>query len=393
MSNVYENSLKLHKELKGKISTELKAPLENKEQLALMYSPGVAEPCRQIAKDKNNVFEYTWKSNTVAVVSNGTAVLGLGDIGPEAGLPVMEGKCALFKAFAGVNAVPLVIDATEVDDVVRFVKQVAPTFGGINLEDISAPKCIEIERRLKKELDIPVFHDDQHGTAIVTLAGLINALKLVGKKPEDCVAVISGVGAAGSSIIRMIKNYGISDIYGFNSRGVLRKSDMDSYSNELYKELAEITNKNDEDISFEDAMKKADIFIGVSVADKVTQDMVRNMKKDPIIFAMANPDPEIPYDKAKEAGARVVGTGRSDYPNQVNNVLAFPGLFKGALSVRAKEINEEMKLAAAEAIASLVSDEELNDEYVIPSPFDPRVAEEVAKRVAQKAVDMGVINK
>lgn len=393
MSNVYENSLKLHKELKGKISTELKAPLENKEQLALMYSPGVAEPCRQIAKDKNNVFEYTWKSNTVAVVSNGTAVLGLGDIGPEAGLPVMEGKCALFKAFAGVNAVPLVIDATEVDDVVRFVKQVAPTFGGINLEDISAPKCIEIERRLKKELDIPVFHDDQHGTAIVTLAGLINALKLVGKKPEDCVAVISGVGAAGSSIIRMIKNYGISDIYGFNSRGVLRKSDMDSYSNELYKELAEITNKNDEDISFEDAMKKADIFIGVSVADKVTQDMVRNMKKDPIIFAMANPNPEIPYDKAKEAGARVVGTGRSDYPNQVNNVLAFPGLFKGALSVRAKEINEEMKLAAAEAIASLVSDEELNDEYVIPSPFDPRVAEEVAKRVAQKAVDMGVINK
>lgn len=393
MSNVYENSLKLHKELKGKISTELKAPLENKEQLSLMYSPGVAEPCRQIAKDKKNVFEYTWKSNTVAVVSNGTAVLGLGNIGPEAGLPVMEGKCALFKAFAGVNAVPLVIDATEVDDVVRFVKQVSPTFGGINLEDISAPKCIEIERRLKEELDIPVFHDDQHGTAIVTLAGLINALKLVGKKPQDCVAVVSGVGAAGSSIIRMIRSYGVSNIYGFNSKGVLRKSDIDTYRNQLYKELAEITNLNDEEISFEEAMKKADIFIGVSVADKVSEDMVKNMKKDPIIFAMANPDPEIQYDKAKKAGARVVGTGRSDYPNQVNNVLAFPGLFKGALSVRAKEINEEMKLAAAEAIASLVSDQELNEDYVIPSPFDPRVAEEVAKRVAQKAVEMGVINK
>ena len=393
MSNVYEKSLKLHKELKGKISTELKAPLETKEQLALMYSPGVAEPCRQIAKDKNDVFEYTWKSNTVAVVSNGTAVLGLGDIGPEAGLPVMEGKCALFKAFAGVDAVPLVIDATEVDEVVKFVKQVAPTFGGINLEDISAPKCVEIERRLKEELDIPVFHDDQHGTAIITLAGLINALKLVGKKAEDCVAVVSGVGAAGSSIIRMIKDYGISNIYGFNSRGVLRKSEKDTYDNQLYKELADITNNDDEDINFEDAMKKADIFIGVSVADKVTKEMVKNMKRDPIIFAMANPDPEIPYDDAKEAGARVVGTGRSDYPNQVNNVLAFPGLFKGALSVRATEINEEMKLAAAEAIASLVSDEELKEDYVIPSPFDPRVAEEVAKRVAEKAVEMGVVNK
>lgn len=393
MTDVYEKSLELHKKLKGKISTELKAPLETKEQLALMYSPGVAEPCRQIAKDKNNVFEYTWKSNTVAVVSNGTAVLGLGDIGPEAGLPVMEGKCALFKAFAGVDAVPLVIDATEVDEVVKFVKQVAPTFGGINLEDISAPKCVEIERRLKEELDIPVFHDDQHGTAIITLAGLINALKLVNKKPEDCVAVVSGVGAAGSSIIRMIRDYGITNIYGFNSRGVLRRSDIDKYYNKLYKELAEITNNDDEDITFEDAMKKADIFIGVSVADKVTKDMVKNMKKDPIIFAMANPDPEIPYDDAKEAGARVVGTGRSDYPNQVNNVLAFPGLFKGALSVRATEINEEMKLAAAKAIASLVSDEELNEEYVIPSPFDPRVAEEVAKKVAEKAVEMGVVNK
>lgn len=393
MQNVFEKSLELHKELKGKISTELKAPLTTKEELSLMYSPGVAEPCREIAKDKDQVYEYTWKSNTVAVVSNGTAVLGLGDIGPEAGLPVMEGKCALFKAFAGVNAVPLVIDATEVEDVVRFVKQVAPTFGGINLEDISAPKCVDIERRLKEELDIPVFHDDQHGTAIVTVAGLINALKLVGKKPEDCTAVVSGVGAAGSSIIRMMLDFGIKNIYGFNSKGVLRRSQKDTYTNKLYVELADITNNEDEDLSLEEAMAKADIFIGVSVPNKLTKDMVRSMKKDPIIFAMANPDPEIPYEDAKEAGARVMGTGRSDYPNQVNNVLAFPGLFKGALSVRATQINEEMKFAAAQAIASLVSDEELSDEFVIPSPFDPRVAEEVAKRVAEKALEMGVVKK
>ncbi|MDO5027277.1 MAG: malic enzyme-like NAD(P)-binding protein [Tissierellia bacterium] len=392
MNKIYEDSLKLHKDLKGKISTELKAPLKTKEDLSLMYSPGVAQACKEIAKDKSQVYDYTWKSNVVAVVSNGTAVLGLGNIGPEASLPVMEGKCALFKSFAGVNAVPLVIEATEVDDVVNFVKQVAPTFGGINLEDISAPKCVEIERRLKKELDIPVFHDDQHGTAIVTLAGLINALKLVNKKPEDCTAVVSGVGAAGSSIINIIKKYGIANIYAFNSKGLVRRKNIDSY-NELTREIALITNKDDEEMTFEDAMKKADIFIGVSVADKVTEEMVRSMKKDPIIFAMANPDPEIAYDLAKKAGARVVGTGRSDYPNQVNNVLAFPGLFKGALSVRASQINEEMKLAAAEAIASLVADEDLSDEYVIPSPFDPRVAEIVAKKVAEKALEMGVINK
>lgn len=391
MGNVYENSLKLHEELKGKMSTELKAPLETKEQLSLMYSPGVAEPCRQIAKDKELVYEYTWKSNVVAVVSNGTAVLGLGDIGPEAGLPVMEGKCALFKAFAGVNAVPLVIDAYEVDEVVNFVKQVAPTFGGINLEDISAPKCVEIERRLKEELDIPVFHDDQHGTAIVTLAGLMNALKLVNKKPEECTAVISGVGAAGSSIARMILDFGISNVYGFNSKGILRRSE--EYSNPLYTELSGITNKDDEDLTFEEAMAKADIFIGVSVPGKVTPEMVKSMKRDPILFAMANPEPEIPYEEARAAGAKVMATGRSDYPNQVNNVLAFPGLFKGALSVKATEINEEMKFAAAEAIASLVSDEELNEEFVIPSPFDPRVADEVAKRVAEKAVEMGVVRK
>lgn len=391
MGNVYENSLKLHEELKGKMSTELKAPLETKEQLSLMYSPGVAEPCRRIAEDKELVYEYTWKSNVVAVVSNGTAVLGLGDIGPEAGLPVMEGKCALFKAFAGVNAVPLVIDAYEVDEVVNFVKQVSPTFGGINLEDISAPKCVEIERRLKEELDIPVFHDDQHGTAIVTLAGLMNALKLVNKKPEECTAVISGVGAAGSSIARMILDFGISNVYGFNSKGILRRSE--EYSNPLYTELSGITNKDDEDLTFEEAMAKADIFIGVSVPGKVTPEMVKSMKRDPILFAMANPEPEIAYEEARAAGAKVMATGRSDYPNQVNNVLAFPGLFKGALSVKATEINEEMKFAAAEAIASLVSDEELNEEFVIPSPFDPRVADEVAKRVAEKAVEMGVVRK
>ena len=390
MADVFERSLALHEKLKGKMSTELKAPLENQEDLSLLYSPGVAQPCREIAKDAEKAYDYTWKENTVAVVSNGTAVLGLGNIGAEAALPVMEGKCALFKRFGGINAVPIVLRTTDPKEVIEIVKQISPTFGGINLEDIKAPECIEIETTLKKECNIPVFHDDQHGTAIVVTAAVINALKLVKKNAEDCTVVVSGVGAAGSSIIRMLRNLGIGNVYGFNSKGVLNLAHAEEYTNPLYKELAKITNKNHEDLSLEEAMAKADLFIGVSVPNKISEDMVRSMKRDPIVFAMANPDPEIDYDLARKAGARVVGTGRSDYPNQVNNVLAFPGLFKGALSVHATEINEEMKFAAAKALAELISEEELKDEYVIPSPFDPRVPDVVAKSVAQCAIETGV---
>lgn len=389
--NVYEKSLNLHQKLQGKLSTELKGPLESKEDLSLMYSPGVAEPCRAIARDPESAYAYTSKANTVAVISNGTAVLGLGDIGPEAGLPVMEGKCCLFKRFGGVNAVPLVINAKKAEDVIRFVEQVAPTFGGINLEDIKAPECIEIERTLKERLDIPVFHDDQHGTAIVVTAGLINALKLVDKRPEECTVVISGVGAAGSSIIHMMKDLGIQNIYGFNSRHILNAKHSATYENPLYKELAELTNNDQEDLSLAEAMAKADIFIGVSVPNKIDQAMIKSMKRDPIIFAMANPDPEIPYDEARAAGARIVGTGRSDYPNQINNVLAFPGLFRGALRCKARAITEEMKMAAAKALASLVKEDELSEEYVIPSPFDPRVAEVVAQGVEAMAKELGLI--
>lgn len=390
MDNINQRAIELHEKLQGKISTELKAPLESKDDLSLLYSPGVAEPCRKIADNVADVYKYTGKANTIAVISNGTAVLGLGDIGPEAALPVMEGKCCLFKRFGGVNAIPLVINTKDVDEIVNFVKLVSPGLGGINLEDIKAPECIEIERRLKEELDIPVFHDDQHGTAIVTIAALINSLKLVDKKAEDCNVVISGAGAAGSSIIRMLLDLGINNIYAFNSKGVLNKKHKDEYTNELYKELCEITNNDSEDISLEDAMKKSDIFVGVSVPNKITKEMVKSMRKDPIIFAMANPNPEIPYEDAKEAGARVVGTGRSDYPNQVNNVLAFPGLFKGALDVHSKKISESMKIAAAKGIASLISDEELNEDYVIPSPFDERVAEVVAKAVSEQAIKEGL---
>ncbi|NLN97355.1 MAG: NAD-dependent malic enzyme [Eubacteriaceae bacterium] len=391
--DIYRQALLLHQEQQGKISTELKGDLNTKEDLSLVYSPGVAEPCREIHKNIDEVYRYTWKGNTIAVVSNGTAVLGLGDIGPEAALPVMEGKCCLFKRFGGVNAVPIVLKTKDPDEVVEIVKQLSPTFGGINLEDISAPACIEIERRLKEELDIPVFHDDQHGTAIVVTAGLINALKLVDKKPEECVAVISGVGAAGSSIIRMMLDLGISNIYGFNSRGILNRNEKNDYSNPLYRELSEITNKDGEDLSLEEAMTKADIFIGVSVKDKINKQMVKSMKRNPIVFAMANPDPEIPYQDAREAGATVVGTGRSDFPNQINNVLAFPGLFKGALAAKATVINEEMKLAAAYSLANLVSQDELREEYVIPSPFDERVANAVAKGVAEKAMELGVVRR
>lgn len=386
--NIYEIALDKHREWQGKLSVELKAPLENKEDLSIAYTPGVAQPCLEIEKDPSEAYNYTWKGNVVAVVSDGTAVLGLGDIGPLGSLPVMEGKCALFKRFAGVNAVPIILDTKDPDEIVQTVRMIAPSFGGINLEDIAAPKCVQIERELIEALDIPVFHDDQHGTAIVVTAGLINALKIVDKKPEDLTAVVSGVGAAGSSIIKMIRQYGIGNVYAFNSRGIVHQ-DMEN-PNSVLAEVMELTNPQNVRLTLEEAMKEADIFIGVSAAGVITKEMVASMKKDAILFAMANPEPEIDYHVAKEAGARVVGTGRSDFPNQVNNVLAFPGLFKGALEVRASKITEEMKMAAAEGIAGLISDNELNEENVIPSAFDERVADAVAEAVKNKAIEQGL---
>ncbi len=389
MSTIYEQALAKHAEWRGKISTELKMPLETREDLSLAYTPGVAEPCRQIAKNPDDVYKYTFKGNCVAVVSDGTAVLGLGDIGPAAGLPVMEGKAVLFKKFAGIDAVPLCIDTKDPQKIIEFCKQIAPTFGGINLEDISAPRCVEIERTLVKELDIPVFHDDQHGTAIVVTAAMINALKVVNKKAEDITVVVSGTGAAGSSIIRMLHSYGVGKIYGFNINGIVLKEDYDKYDF-LTKELTEITNPDNERITLAQAMAKADMFVGVSAPRLVSEEMVKSMKRDPIIFAMANPEPEITYEQAKNAGAAIIGTGRSDYPNQINNVLAFPGLFRGALDCRATKITEEMKLAAAKGLASLITDAELNADNIIPSAFDPRVAQVVAKAVADEARKAGL---
>ena len=392
MGNVYEEALKAHLKWKGKVGIKAKAEIKDAKDLSLAYSPGVAEPCRKIHENKKDVYKYTWKGSTVAVVSDGTAVLGLGDIGPEAALPVMEGKSALFKNFANVDAVPLVLDTKDPEEIISIVKALAPTFGGINLEDISAPRCVEIERRLIDELDIPVFHDDQHGTAIVVLAGLINSFKLLNKDPKDCTAVISGAGAAGSSIINLIKQYGVKNIYAFDSKGIISSKNKDNY-NFVKKEILEMTNNDDEDLTLAEAMAKADIFLGVSTAGIISEDMVKSMKKDAIVFAMANPDPEIDYDLAKKAGARVVGTGRSDYPNQINNVLAFPGIFKGLLDSKATKITDEMKVAAAEGIASMVTDEELSDEHIIPSPFQEGVADAVAKAVAEKAVELGLIRK
>lgn len=385
---IYERSLKCHEEWKGKLSVELKMPLKDKNDLSLAYTPGVAEPCRVINKDVSKAYDYTWKGNSVAVVTDGTAVLGLGDIGPEAGLPVMEGKCVLFKNFGGINAVPICLDTKDPKEIISIVKAIAPTFGGINLEDISAPRCVEIERTLINELNIPVFHDDQHGTSIVVIAALQNALKLVNKKKEDITVVLSGVGAAGSSIIKMLNNYGVKRIYGFGRNGVVRRGLYEKYDF-LKREIADMTNENDEDISLSDALKKADVFIGVSAPNLLNYDMVKNMKQRPIVFALANPEPEIPYAEAIRAGA-IVGTGRSDYPNQINNVLAFPGLFRGALDVRATKINDEMKLAASMAIASLVSEAELNDNYIIPSVFDERVAKTVSAAVSKAAKESGV---
>lgn len=389
MGTIYEEALEYHKNLKGKLEVKLKSDLNNSKDLSLAYTPGVAEPCRKIAEEKNKVYDYTWKQNSVAVVTDGTAVLGLGDIGPEAALPVMEGKSILFKKFGGVDAVPVCLNTKDPKEIINIVKAIAPTYGGINLEDISAPRCVEIERTLIEELDIPVFHDDQHGTAIVVTAALMNALKVVGKKKENITVVVSGTGAAGSSIIKMLKNFGVKEIYGFNINGIVLKEDYDKYDF-LTKELALITNSENKRMTMAEALKEADVFIGVSAPKIVSKEMVQNMKKDPIVFAMANPEPEITYELGKEAGAKVMGTGRSDYPNQINNLLAFPGLFRGALDVRARKITEEMKLAASYGLAALVSDEELNEEYILPNALDERVAKTVAKAVADKAIETGI---
>ena len=388
--DIYEKALALHKEHHGKMEINVKVLMETMEDLSMAYTPGVAQPCREIHNNPETVYDYTWKGNSVAVVSDGTAVLGLGDIGPAAGLPVMEGKSILFKKYANIDAVPLCIDTKDPQEIIKFCKQIAPTFGGINLEDISAPRCVEIERTLKKELDIPVFHDDQHGTAIVVTAALVNALKVVDKKPEDVTVVVSGTGAAGSSIIHMIHDLGVKEIYGFNINGIVIKDDYDKYDF-LTQELTAITNKSNKRMTMAEAVKEADVFIGVSAPGLLTKEMVQSMKEKPIVFAMANPEPEIKYHDAVDAGAAVVGTGRSDFPNQINNVLAFPGLFRGALDVHATKITEGMKLAAAKGLASLVSDEELNKDYIIPRATDARVAVTVAKAVSDQAIKEDVI--
>jgi malate dehydrogenase (oxaloacetate-decarboxylating) len=389
MSTLRDEALKMHKEHQGKVGIYSKVSVNNGKDLSLAYSPGVAEPCLEIYSDDSKVYDYTSKGNLVAVVSNGTAVLGLGHIGPKAAMPVMEGKAVLFKAFADVDAFPICLGTTNTDEIVKTVKLLEPTFGGVNLEDIAAPQCFEIEERLRKECDIPVFHDDQHGTAIVTAAGLLNALKLNNKKIEDIRVAVNGAGAAGVAIVKLLLNMGVKDVILCDTKGIIyegRPVGMNPFKDEM----AKITNREKKQGTLADALVGADVFVGVSAAGAVTQEMVRSMHRDPIIFAMANPVPEIMPVEAKEAGALVIGTGRSDFPNQVNNVLAFPGIFRGALDVRAKEINEEMKLAAVNAIAGLIKDEELNADYVIPDPFDPRVAAHVAAAVAKAAIETDV---
>lgn len=374
-----EKALELHEKLQGKLETVSKTPVRTREDLALVYTPGVAEPCKVIAKDPAAAYTYTMKANTVAVVSDGSAVLGLGNIGPKAAMPVMEGKAVLFKEFGGVNAVPICLDTQDTEEIIKAVTWLAPAFGGINLEDISAPRCFEIEERLKETLDIPVFHDDQHGTAIVVLAGIINALKVVGKKKEDCRVVVNGAGSAGVAITRLLITYGFSNIIMCDKSGIL--CDGAEGLNWMQEKMVKRTNLAHETGSLADALKGADIFVGVSAPGIVTEEMVASMNSDAILFAMANPVPEIMPDLAKKAGARVVGTGRSDFPNQVNNVVAFPGIFRGALEGHAKQITDKMKLAAANAIAALVSDEELNEDNIMPEAFDPRVADVVADAV------------
>ena len=389
MPTVYERALELHEKNKGKLSIVSKVAVKNKDDLSLAYSPGVAEPCRKIAANKEDVYKYTSKGNLVAVITDGTAVLGLGDIGPEAALPVMEGKCVLFKEFAGVDAIPICLDTKDPEEIIRTAKLLAPGLGGINLEDISAPRCIEIETRLKEELDIPVFHDDQHGTAIVVAAGLINAFKFLGKKFSEAKVVVNGAGAAGSSIAKLIHKLGVTNLLVLDKPGILRRSEKDSYDFSK-RELAELTNPDDIKGDLSVAIKDADVFVGVSIGNILTTEMVKTMNKDAVIFAMANPTPEIMPEDALAGGARIVGTGRSDYPNQINNVLVFPGLFKGALEAKSKKITEEMKLAAANGLASLLKEEELNENYIIPDAFDPRVADAVAAAVKKVAKEQGI---
>ena len=374
-----EEPLRLHRQWRGKLETVPKMRIATREDLALAYTPGVAEPCLAIADDPDAAYAYTMKANTVAVVSDGSAVLGLGNIGPLAALPVMEGKCALFKAFGGVNAVPVCLDTQDVDEIVETVIRIAPAFGGINLEDISAPRCFEVERRLVEALDIPVFHDDQHGTAIVVLSGVINALRLVGKRKEECRVVVNGAGSAGIAIAKLLLSYGFRHLTLVDRCGIV--SSRSEGINEAQRAMLAVTNLDDVEGGLADALVGADVLVGVSAPGIVSADMVRSMNDDAVIFAMANPEPEIYPDEAKAAGARVVGTGRSDFPNQINNVVAFPGIFKGALEGRARRITEEMKLAAAQALADLVSDEELSEDFIMPEPFDPRAVERVAKAV------------
>ena len=376
-----EKALELHAEWKGKISTDSKVPVKTREDLALAYTPGVAEPCKVIANDKSAAYKYTIKQNTIAVVSDGSAVLGLGNIGSDAAMPVMEGKAVLFKEFGGVNAFPICIATQDVDEIVKTVQMLEPTFGGINLEDISAPRCFEVERRLRETMNIPVFHDDQHGTAIIVLAGIINALKLIGKKKEDCRIVVNGSGAAGIAISKLLLSYGFKTLTLCDSKGII--SSKSERLNWIKNEMLEVTNLEDKSGSLADALVGADIFIGVSAPGVVTKQMVGTMNRDAIIFAMANPVPEIYPDEAKAGGARVIGTGRSDFPNQVNNVLVFPGIFKGALEGHARQITEDMKLAAAKALASLVPDDKLDEDFILPEPFDKRCAEAVSKAVEE----------
>lgn len=386
--SIYEESLKFHEIYKGKLEIKSRVKVENAEDLSLAYTPGVAEPCREIHKDPSAAYIYTRKWNTVAVISDGTAVLGLGDIGPLASLPVMEGKSILFKEFADVDAFPIVLDTKDVDEIVETIVRISPTLGGINLEDISAPRCFEIERKLKERLSIPVFHDDQHGTAIIVLSGLINAIKIVNKNIEDLKIVVNGAGSAGTAITKLLLSYGAKNIIVCDRDGTLNRNTK--YSNKYFEELANITNPNNELGLLKDVIKNADVFIGVSAPNIVSKKMVQSMNPDAILFAMANPTPEIFPDDAKEAGAKVIGTGRSDFPNQINNVLAFPGIFRGALDVRATEINEEMKIAAAHAIANSVSEDELNPNYIIPKAFNLEVQKKVAEAVKDAAIKSGV---
>ena len=386
--DVMKKSLQLHEQWQGKIEVVARVPVSSKEDLTMAYTPGVAQPCLEIQKDVNRSYELTRRHNLCAVITDGTAVLGLGDIGPEAGMPVMEGKCVLFKSFGNVDAFPLCIKSKDVDEIVNTVYLLSGSFGGVNLEDISSPRCFEIERKLKEKCDIPIFHDDQHGTAIITLAALTNALKVVRKKKEDVRIVTSGAGAAAISIVKLLLSAGYRNIIMTDRTGAIYEGR--EKLNWIKEEMAQVTNRNRETGTLQDVIKGADVFIGVSAPNTINGDMVKTMNRDPIVFACANPMPEISYEDAKAAGAKVVATGRSDYPNQVNNVLAFPGVFRGTFDVRASDINEEMKMAAAEAIASLVSDEELNEDYILPKAFDPRVGKTVARAVAEAARKSGV---